>query len=139
MPMPRRIIQRGLVVDEIRVRLAEMGYPLFGSWNPKTRPSSGGGGVAVLLLVAFVVALACGLGDYLDRSESARALAFVVPALVVYFLPSLVAAGREHRNKAAIFVLNLLAGWTFIGWLIALVWAFTANTEFGRHVDAAAP
>jgi hypothetical protein len=52
---------------------------------------------------------------------------------------TLLAARRSHRNKLAIFVLNLLTGWTFIGWLIALVWGFTANTESARPVDAAAP
>ena len=46
----------------------------------------------------------------------------------LYFLPS--ALGCHHKNAAAIFVLNLLLGWTFVGWVIALVWAFTkpANT-----------
>jgi hypothetical protein len=41
----------------------------------------------------------------------------------VYFLPSVL--GRKKRNRAAIFVLNLLAGWTFFGWVAALVWAMT--------------
>jgi len=43
--------------------------------------------------------------------------------LGIYFLPTIV-AGRHH-NSSAIFVLNLLLGWTFIGWVIALVWACT--------------
>ena len=98
MPMPRRIIQRGLVVDEIRVRLAEMGYPLFGSWNPKTRPSSGGGGVAVLLLVAFVVALACGLGDYLDRSEFGSGFGFC-RARARRLLSPVAGRGRARTSK----------------------------------------
>jgi len=41
--------------------------------------------------------------------------------LFLYFLPSIVA--RKKRNWAAIFVLNLFLGWTFLGWVIALVWA----------------
>ena len=45
----------------------------------------------------------------------------------VYFLPTIV-AGR-HRNGGAIFILNLLLGWTFIGWVVALVWAFTKPRE----------
>jgi hypothetical protein len=28
-----------------------------------------------------------------------------------------------------IFVLNILLGWTFLGWVVALVWSFTAQEE----------
>jgi hypothetical protein len=41
----------------------------------------------------------------------------------VYFLPSMVALARRHRNGSAVFLLNLLAGWTVIGWVISLIWA----------------
>jgi len=47
--------------------------------------------------------------------------------LAFYFLPTLVALMRHHGNTLAIFVANLLTGWTFIGWVIALVWACTSN------------
>jgi hypothetical protein len=40
-----------------------------------------------------------------------------------------VAASRKHNNEGAIFVLNLLLGWTFLGWVIALIWAPTDNTK----------
>ena len=43
--------------------------------------------------------------------------------LAVYFTPTLVAFGRDHYNRGAIFVLNLLLGWTLFGWVAALVWA----------------
>jgi hypothetical protein len=46
--------------------------------------------------------------------------------LIIYFIPTFVANGRRHHNTMAIFVLNLFLGWTFIGWLAALVWACTA-------------
>jgi len=41
--------------------------------------------------------------------------------LAVYFLPAFV--GHKKRAAAAIFVLNFFLGWTFIGWVVALVWA----------------
>ena len=51
----------------------------------------------------------------------------VFPALVAMaFLPSIIAFARRHQNRAAILVLNIFLGWTFVGWVIALVWAFTA-------------
>jgi hypothetical protein len=42
-------------------------------------------------------------------------------SLLIYFIPAVV--GRRKKNANAILILNLLAGWTFIGWVVALVWA----------------
>ncbi len=43
----------------------------------------------------------------------------------VYFLPSLIGFMRNHKNKLAIFLLNLLWGWTIRGWTAALIWSVT--------------
>lgn len=43
--------------------------------------------------------------------------------LSIYFFPTLVALVRKKRNVGAIFALNLLLGWSFVGWVIALVWS----------------
>ena len=51
--------------------------------------------------------------------------ALLVIALLLYFFPSCVAFGEHHKQRTAIFVLNLFAGWTFVGCVAALVWAFT--------------
>jgi uncharacterized membrane protein YqaE (UPF0057 family) len=48
----------------------------------------------------------------------------LVICALLYFLPSLVAYQR-HGNAPAIFIMNLLLGWTFLGWVAALVWACT--------------
>lgn len=45
---------------------------------------------------------------------------------VLYWLPTAIALFRKHHNKWAILVLNLLLGWTVIGWIAALVWSFTS-------------
>jgi predicted membrane channel-forming protein YqfA (hemolysin III family) len=47
--------------------------------------------------------------------------------IVLYFLPALISIERNHNNRLAIIVLNIFGGWTFIGWLISLVWACTNN------------
>jgi hypothetical protein len=44
-----------------------------------------------------------------------------------YMFPFGLALIRHKRNKAAIFFLNLFAGWTIIGWVVALVWAATTR------------
>jgi len=51
--------------------------------------------------------------------------------VAVYFLPCGIAGYRTHINSTAISILNLLLGWTVIGWIIALVWAFTNNEKNG--------
>lgn len=56
------------------------------------------------------------------------ALFFLLIALgVVYFLPTIIAAIRGKANTLAIFALNLLLGWTFVGWVVAFVWSLTAE------------
>ena len=55
-------------------------------------------------------------------------------SLLFYFLPAVIAGMRGHQNTAAIFILTLLLGWTFIGWAVALVWSFTA-VERPRYRD----
>jgi hypothetical protein len=46
---------------------------------------------------------------------------------MVYFAPALIAYENKKRNSGAIFAMNLLLGWTFLGWVIALVWALTKD------------
>lgn len=45
--------------------------------------------------------------------------------LLLYFLPAWMAFKRGHKNRGTILVLNFLLGWTFLGWIGALVWAAT--------------
>ena len=50
----------------------------------------------------------------------------------LYFVPWLIALVDGHRDRAAIFILNLLLGWTIIGWIVALVWAFKKSAPAGQ-------
>jgi hypothetical protein len=43
--------------------------------------------------------------------------------IFLYFFPTIVAISRKKKNQEAIFIINFVLGWTFIGWIIALVWA----------------
>jgi len=51
----------------------------------------------------------------------------IVIVIFIYFLPTIVGCCKKKKNAGAIFVLNLFLGWTFIGWVIALVWATTED------------
>ncbi len=55
-------------------------------------------------------------------------------AFALYFVPAVVAGKRNHRNQGAIFALNLLLGWTFLFWVLSLVWALTDNIEKKEEV-----
>ena len=43
----------------------------------------------------------------------------------VYLFPAVIAWARRHPNRAAIILLDILLGWTLLGWVAAMVWAFT--------------
>ena len=70
------------------------------------------------LLGYFIVAILISLlaGD--------AATGFAVALILgIYFLPDWIAQSRGHPNRGSIFILNLFLGWTFLGWVAALVWA----------------
>jgi len=54
---------------------------------------------------------------------------FIVLGIVIYFLPTIIGVERRHQSAGGITVLNLLLGWTGLGWIIALVWACSAVTS----------
>lgn len=41
----------------------------------------------------------------------------------LYFLPAIIATKKKHKKYIPITILNFLVGWTFIGWLVLLIWA----------------
>ena len=57
-----------------------------------------------------------------DYSNTLALIVFFV-SFAVYFLPSMIAGGRDHPNSSSIILLNLFLGWTLIGWVAALVWS----------------
>lgn len=47
--------------------------------------------------------------------------------LAIYLLPSWIASDRKTKNQNGILVLNILTGWTGIGWLVCLIMACGSN------------
>lgn len=65
------------------------------------------------------------IGIAFHVTEIGNALSALLSAIVVgffYFLPTIIA--EDKNNKASIFVVNLFFGWTLIGWVLCLAWAF---------------
>ena len=50
---------------------------------------------------------------------------FLILSMLLYFLPTII--GRDKADFMGIFIVNLLFGWTVIGWMIALIWACAAE------------
>ena len=57
------------------------------------------------------------------------AIIIIVVCSFIYFIPTICANYLGHKNTIAIFLLNLLAGWTLIGWIGSIVWAFMEGQE----------
>ena len=80
---------------------------------------------AVVSVIFVVLAL-----GFSRSFESAIAILLVLCLIAsIYLLPFAVAFQRSHKHTQAIFALNLLLGWSFIGWVVALVWALTATDD----------
>jgi T4 superinfection immunity protein len=79
--------------------------------------------------------------DCLFRPQSWTESTFFYPAMfvlvLVYLLPTFIAATRDRQYRAAIIALNILLGWTFIGWVGALCWALSLKRERDLQTGAA--
>jgi len=73
-------------------------------------------GVAVLLAAVFASH---------PHLEGWAAFLFSLPVSLFYLFPSYVASLRGHRKLIPIAAVNLLLGWTILGWIAALVWSLT--------------
>ena len=47
----------------------------------------------------------------------------------LYFLPTIIAVAQHRSNVAVIAVVNVLLGWSFVGWVVALVMALSRDAE----------
>ena len=61
----------------------------------------------------------------------------VIPIIaLIYFLPSLLAVKRgkwRHGRPGRVFILNLLFGWTIIGWFAVMIYVGAGEKLSERH------
>ncbi|MGY6634321.1 MAG: superinfection immunity protein [Alkalilacustris sp.] len=55
-----------------------------------------------------------------------------------YFIPTLIALTRQRDQRLKLFLVNLLTGWTLIGWMVAFIWAISLPWDLGRRRKAGA-
>jgi hypothetical protein len=65
------------------------------------------------------------LGDLLMMVDGIGPF-LVLAGLGLYLLPTYISWQRHHHNAGPIFLVNLLLGWTLVGWVVALAWSATA-------------
>lgn len=58
-------------------------------------------------------------------------MTFLILATLLYFLPAIL--GRNKADFTGILLLNLLLGWTLIGWFVALIWACASDVVAPVH------
>ena len=51
---------------------------------------------------------------------------------LVYCLPMILAVRYRHPRRKAIAALNILLGWTLLGWLILMVWVLPVRRYHDR-------
>jgi T4 superinfection immunity protein len=49
--------------------------------------------------------------------------------VIIYMLPTLIAYARDIPRRQAVTVVNIIFGWTLIGWFITFLWASLAATS----------
>lgn len=78
------------------------------------------------LLLAFLVAYSFGMGQQHELNAFGKfvAISLFVVAPALYLLPTYEAWKNQHPNLTAIALINILLGWSLLGWVVAVVWAY---------------
>jgi hypothetical protein len=80
--------------------------------------------VNLALAIFLTIGIALCFGDVLFwRTGGVGIIGVLVGGLVIYFLPTIIAFQRDHRNGMPILLVNAFFGWTLLGWVGALIWA----------------
>lgn len=99
--------------------------------------------VVRFIVLAFLVAYSWSMGqippDGLNAFGKFVATLFFLAAPALYLLPTIEAWLRNHPNLGAIALVNIFLGWSLIGWVIALVWAFKKPEPVVALAPATAP
>jgi hypothetical protein len=112
--------------------------------SPRHRRSSSGSLPAwgINLIIGVLAAILLGFlilsGLLADGCRLIGQLAIgVIPAVIalailfgLYFMPFIIAI--KSPRAAAIFVANLVFGWTIVGWFVVLIWALAESGSMNK-------
>jgi len=93
---------------------------------PRKLPVQHPGGMnnAIFWSVVVGTAIAIAVVDICISRELHISAAMFSTIGAVYILPTAMAVSVRHKRVDAIVATNLLAGWTGLGWIAAMIWAF---------------
>lgn len=91
----------------------------------------------VAVLIALQVAVSMGNTTWGEIWGLVLVALFMAAMVAGYFVPTIIAGRRKHHNLGAIIAVNLLLGWSLIGWIVALVWSLTDPSQTVRVQPAA--
>ena len=69
----------------------------------------------------------------MDNNLNEIGKALIIGGLIIYFLPFYIALIRSHYRKTLIFFLNLIVGWSGIGWVIVLIYSLISKSRKTLH------
>lgn len=82
------------------------------------------------VLVAFVIAvISLGLAQHNSNLMAPFNLVLLILGIGVYFLPTMLAFYRNCHATSWIAMVNLLLGWTILGWFAAIGWAASGKVD----------
>ena len=72
----------------------------------------------------------------MGANEAVALVIGILSAALIYFIPALIAKRRQIENLEAIFLVNLVFGWTVLGWIGALIWSIIETQKVKESVDS---
>ncbi len=67
-------------------------------------------------------------------TSAIRIIIGLLLCVTLILIPTGVALIRRHNNFIPILLVNVLLGVTGLGWIVALIWSFTANVKENRSI-----
>lgn len=65
----------------------------------------------------------------MDSQSTAIAIIIMVCAVAWYLMPAIIGYKRGVNSPFSLLCLNLLLGWTVLGWIVCLIWAVSGATR----------
>lgn len=66
------------------------------------------------------------------KSKVTSLIFIIITTALIYFIPTVICLIRKHTCKLYIICLNIILGWTIIGWITSLIWSFIDNKTTGK-------